>query len=174
MILYHAPGSWLRDRCRVGQRRKSRSARTVANARVKNSKKPVNDRSGGFYLPPGIARRCAMRDEKYEKGPAPTAVALGIATVADDSSSGMARSVTRVQLGASQRSWHGALFRLDETRFVEGRGNVRRLNFKYLERYVSLRRDWPWSSGFLWKNFRSYDNGILYHELVEYDNSRSR
>lgn len=25
----------------------------------------------------------------------------------------------RVQLGASQRSWHGALFRLDETRFEE-------------------------------------------------------
>lgn len=118
--------------------------------------------------------RATMRDARWRvrEESAPTAVALGIATVADDSSSGMARSVTRVQLGASQRSWHGALFRLGETRFVEGRGNVRRLNLKHLERYVSLRKGRAWSSGFR-KNFRSYGNGILRHELVEYDNSRS-
>lgn len=154
----------------VGQRRKSRSARMTASARVKNSKKPVNDRSGGFYLPAGIARRCAMKNTRRAPGRP-----RSLATVADDSSSGMARSVTRVQLGASQRSWHGALFRLGETRFEEGRGNgrgsgivIRRLNLKYLERYVDLPcGDRPWSPGSGKIYFRSYGNGILRHESVE-------
>jgi len=134
IFLYHA----LVYRCRVGQRRKSRSTCVIANAHVKNPKKPVNDRSGSFYLPAGIARitrRCAMKSTRARRPRS-----LGIATVADDSSSGMARSVARVQLGTSQRSWHGALFRLGETRFKKSRGNVRRLNLKYFERYVSLRR----------------------------------
>lgn len=95
-----------------------------------------------------------------------------LATVADDSSSGLARSVTRVQLGASQRSWHGAFFRLGETRFEEGRGNgrgsgvvIRRLNFKYLERYVHLPYGARATTGKI--HFRSYGNGISRHESVE-------
>lgn len=124
------------------ENRGQRERQMTASARVKNSKKPVNDRFGGFYLPAGIARRCAMKSTRRAPGRP-----RSLATVADDSSSGMARSVTRVQLGASQRSWHGALFRLGETRFEEGRGNgrgsgivIRRLNLKYLERYVHLPR----------------------------------
>lgn len=104
-----------------------------------------------IYLP--VSRddaQCAMKSTRR----APRS--LGIATVADDFSSGIARSVTRIQLGASQRSWHGALFRLGETRFEEGRENGRarhrRLNLKYLERYVSPCGGRPWSMGFIRKN----------------------
>lgn len=116
----------------VGQRRKSRSARTGRECTrekfEETSQRPVR------WLLSTCRYRATMRDEKYEEGRP-----RSLATVADDSSSGMARSVTRVQLGASQRSWHGALFRLGETRFEEGRGNGRgkrhrRLNLKYLER----------------------------------------
>jgi len=136
IFLYHA----LVYRCRVGQRRKSRSACVIANAHVKNPKKPVNDRSGSFYLPAGIARitrRCAMHDEKYEGSP-----------TADARHrhrrrrllfrNGEECSACTVRHESTILAWR--LISLGETRFKKSRGNVRRLNLKYFERYVSLRR----------------------------------
>lgn len=80
----------------------------------------------------------SRHEKRYEEGL--TARLLGIATDAPGIPSGMKSEehITRVQLGASQRSWHDASFRF-ETRFEEGREKrPRRLNRKYFKRYASL------------------------------------
>jgi len=66
-----------------------------------------------------VSQRCTMRNEKYEQDP-PTALARHRHRRQQLL---FRNSEECVQLGASQRSWHGALFRLGETRFEEGRRN---------------------------------------------------